>query len=162
MHPKPDLRRRVHRMVGGWRQRFGGPPRARRRETDLAVLGDVTKRFCANGDAVGELIARSAPAKGAELNGFNTATAAGKGTRRTAPKSQAGSLMITRMKRGRSVDRRSLNGFSMQRAGSAQSTGQVSVDHSPRRSNKPRNLRPLNGFIMQGTTDFRFSVAPER
>lgn len=155
-----ETRQRVHRMVGGWRQRFGGTTRARGRKTDLAVLGDDTKRFCANGDAVGELIARATPLKGSDLNGFSTATAAGKGARSTNPKSESGSLMMTRMKRERGVDRGSLNGFSLQSAGSRQSTGSAPAEGSSGKSEK--SLRSLNGFTLQGSSGFGFSSAPNR
>lgn len=155
-------RQKVHRMVGGWRQRFGGTPRVRKRKTGLAVLGEGTKRFCANGDTVGELIARPAPAKGRDLNGFSTATAASRSAQPIAPDSKPGSMMTTRMNPERGVDRRSLNGFSLQSAGSSQSTGAVSVERSSRKSDESRDLRPLNGFTLQGSTNFGFSVAPRR
>lgn len=158
-----ETRRRVHRMVGGWRQRFGGTQRARRRQTDLAVLGGDTKRFCANGDTVGELIARATPpAKGSGLNGFSTATAAGRGTRAKPPNSKPGSLMMTRMKRERRTDRRSLNGFSLQSVGGRLPNGPETTQETLGKSDKSRELRSLNGFTLKGSTNFGFSSAPER
>jgi len=60
------------------------------------------------------------------------------------------------------TDRRALNGFALrERTGKTHSSSSGSLG-TARNGRRPNSNRSLNGFILKGTTDFGFSVAPRR
>ena len=157
-------RLRVQQVVGGWRKRFGRTRLIGRDDSELMVLGGETKRVCANGDIVGVLDA--APANNASLNGFTAATAAGGVQRESQSETHQSrpGMMMTRMKRDE-TDRSRLNGFSGRSDGDRSAAESPSLQSDFRAQNgkrQHRDKRSLNGFVLQGTTNFGFSAAPNR
>ena len=146
-----DTRRRVHQVVGGWRLKFGRTRNVSARDNDLSELSRATRRMCANGDIVGDLIGST--------DGFSSASVTGTSVRpvaKSTPEARPRGKM-TPMKR-QTVDRESLNGF----AGRRYNDGPRSSTKPKYRAKSSHPIRALNGFASPRDTGFGFTSKPRR
>lgn len=162
-------RTRVYGVVDGWRRKF-----ARAREISASVedqlgpLGLETRRICANGDLVGDLMGRS--------SGLAATGAVTEETLRQPTTAAAGVALIKPSEEGPPPARssasslRPLNGFGLQEAGDTRSAPVIperpertirsatSDDNAGVQADDRR--KQLNGFTLQGQSGFGFSLVP--
>ena len=146
-----DTRRSVHRVVGDWRHRFGRMQSASAGGQTEPPLGRGNQRTCANGDVVGDL---EGPVR---KQGAQSVSGDPLGN------SEA-SVRMSRVKPDKS-GKAALNGFALREAGATGPKDGVMATptvETARTRSIPADNRSLNGFMLQGSSDFGFSAAPGR